>query len=631
MVGQTSKLGNSSAAVGPRRMLLKSGKAGITALVVAFVAALAMGAPTAALAQSFPAAVTNIKINSGSTTTPIHVYEYFDVTADWAVPDTAVPGDTFELAVNAPIQMLSLPEPVELKDADGNVVGTCTVTSTVMKCTLSDYVLTHDNVHGSLYFKASATKEVTGPVVFVVGGVQIPVAVPGGTIKIIGAGPAPTSPYKLGWQDLSGTLTWRIVIPGQALQTTGADLVFTDKYQAGLKLTQPHWFSAVRVLASNWNEMELDANREYLDQGTAANTYSVLNVNDAANSFDFRFNAPDTTGKYVYILHYRMVIPPNTAPGTKFSNEVVLGTKAIGAGVATTISAGGTGTGDSPRSIKLSKAVDGAGTAPDVSFDFSIACVDAQGAAVAGFPQTAAIKASAFATVATIPIGSVCTILETNSYGAAKVTFTPSNVVTVTKDSPALIEVTATNTYNSTPTGGFSVTKSVAGSGASTLPAGTDFTVSYSYPAAAGGAPITGTLVMKNGGVGSLDKLPTGTKVTLSEITPTVVAGADWAAPVFTVGGVRSTNAVTITIGDNTTVGVGLTNTLTTTPATPVVVSVPPVPTAPTVPTVANGPAIPGGLALTGSEAGPILPLSAAMLLAFGGVLLFFRRKKTLS
>lgn len=60
MVGQTSKLGNSSAAVGPRRMLLKSGKAGITALVVAFVAALAMGAPTAALAQSFPAAVTNI-------------------------------------------------------------------------------------------------------------------------------------------------------------------------------------------------------------------------------------------------------------------------------------------------------------------------------------------------------------------------------------------------------------------------------------------------------------------------------------------------------------------------------------------------------------------------------------------
>ncbi|AWE41455.1 hypothetical protein DDD63_00260 [Actinobaculum sp. 313] len=124
--------------------------------------------------------------------------------------------------------------------------------------------------------------------------------------------------------------------------------------------------------------------------------------------------------------------------------------------------------------------------------------------------------------------------------------------------------------------GGFDITKIVAGQGAASVPAATEFTVDVKYelPAVASTyenwqAPgtlnpdgKTGTAQMKAivGQKVPFDgTFPKGTKVTLSEDPSTSTYTAlGWSEPEFLIGG-KATN--TLTIGDRISVGVTLTNT----------------------------------------------------------------------
>ncbi|QIK62903.1 serine hydrolase [Leucobacter viscericola] len=117
------------------------------------------------------------------------------------------------------------------------------------------------------------------------------------------------------------------------------------------------------------------------------------------------------------------------------------------------------------------------------------------------------------------------------------------------------------------PVGNFNVTKTVSGAGSSLVPAATTFTVNYSYNNV--GTPVTGTLSVKNGETKGLTALPTGTVVTLSEAAPTPIAGVVYGTPVFSGSGVTvSGSSATFTIGDGTTVNVGLENPTTLAPPT---------------------------------------------------------------
>ncbi|WP_193307742.1 DUF5979 domain-containing protein, partial [Mycobacterium tuberculosis] len=103
--------------------------------------------------------------------------------------------------------------------------------------------------------------------------------------------------------------------------------------------------------------------------------------------------------------------------------------------------------------------------------------------------------------------------------------------------------------------GGFTVAKAVTGEGASLVPPGQEFTVSYSYEL--NKKPVTGELVVKNGETVGLDKIPAGTVVTVKEKAPAAVEGVIWQAPVFSGSGVTTSgDAATFTIADNTTIAV---------------------------------------------------------------------------
>ncbi|AZL04592.1 DUF5979 domain-containing protein [Brevibacterium aurantiacum] len=127
---------------------------------------------------------------------------------------------------------------------------------------------------------------------------------------------------------------------------------------------------------------------------------------------------------------------------------------------------------------------------------------------------------------------------------------------TVTKDQVVTIDLDNPIAWNN---GDFSVQKVVEGDAAHLVDDDVAFTVDYSYelPEALGAENGTGdgTLTVLNDGKAvTSDPLPYDTQVTLSEVQPEPIAAATWTGSSF--------DHSTFTIGDETTFGVTLTNTV---------------------------------------------------------------------
>lgn len=182
-------------------------------------------------------------------------------------------------------------------------------------------------------------------------------------------------------------------------------------------------------------------------------------------------------------------------------------------------------------------------------------------------------------------------------------------------------------------TGSLTVTKRVAGDAASTVPAGTTFTVAYDADG------TTGELTVPVGGSATVDDLPLGTEVVLSEPGFPAVDGVEWGEPAWQVDGAAvepgDDGTVRVEIGTTADVAVVLTNTADTpveptpTPPTPT----PTEPTTPTTPVTPDAPTPPAadggsdGLATTGVQAWGVA-LAATVLVVLGVTVLVLRRRQ---
>ena len=102
--------------------------------------------------------------------------------------------------------------------------------------------------------------------------------------------------------------------------------------------------------------------------------------------------------------------------------------------------------------------------------------------------------------------------------------------------------------------GAIGIRKALDGNGASLVPAGTEFTVKYSYPAGEGFEAGSGEIVVRaDGVVVQSDPIPFGATVTLEELTPADISGATWTGGKFDIEQVAA--------GDGTVTNVVLTNT----------------------------------------------------------------------
>ena len=114
-------------------------------------------------------------------------------------------------------------------------------------------------------------------------------------------------------------------------------------------------------------------------------------------------------------------------------------------------------------SLVVTKALAGGGGqfVPDATvFLISVDC-SFDGARLAGFPEELRLAApDGSDTVTGLPIGSTCTVSETEPHGAQEVAITPAQPVTI--DGTTAVEVTVTNTYD---TGALVINKEITGPG----------------------------------------------------------------------------------------------------------------------------------------------------------------------
>lgn len=196
-------------------------------------------------------------------------------------------------------------------------------------------------------------------------------------------------------------------------------------------------------------------------------------------------------------------------------------------------------------------------------------------------------------------------------------TFKGGNIVTVGKDKTA--EVVLDNPIELNK-GDFSIVKKIDGSGAGLVGKDTTFTVAYSYPKGDGYPAGQGTLAVKADGQAVTSvPIPFGAKVTLEEAEPAAVEGGDWKDAKF--------SQDEVTIGDETTVAVTLTNTIDKTPKTPP--TQPTNPTQPTQPAQPGQPGQPGGhLPQTGATVTAALAAGLSLLLLGAAAVMIARKRR---
>ncbi|MCT1395988.1 DUF5979 domain-containing protein [Microbacterium sp. p3-SID338] len=371
---------------------------------VALLALVGLAVPPTAQAAELDAitAVTVVE-----PTGDIHLYDTLRLEATWAVPDSAQPGDTFSLAFPATPRFVGVAATFPLRDPAGATVGTCTVAATAIACTLSDYVLTHDNVHGTLFFQMKAeetTEEDT--VTFTTGdGGPITVEIPGGGVGPQRPEPVPTDATKSGVQTTDGTIEWYIWVPGRLLG--GERPTLTDTATPGLNLL-PDTVAIGSVATDAWAGGLFDPADFH---PLAAGSDFVLTPGDAGSSFTVELTAPAQADR-LYRLSYQTALPADAHNGQVFANTV------SGSSVTTTTAtvsasvAGGDGEGDGRGGFSVAKRIVGEG-APLVPADATFAVDYSYPTADGAVVGTLMLPADGTARQVTqIPAGAVVTLSE---------------------------------------------------------------------------------------------------------------------------------------------------------------------------------------------------------------------------
>ena len=385
----------------------------------------------------------------------VHLWQSLRIEATWAVPDGSHAGDTFTLAFPQSPRVTGFAQTFDLKTPAGAVVGTCDVTQEGFACTLSPYVETATNVHGTLFFYAQVSSVGEGGTfTFTTGNeMVIEVPVPGGGVVPGSGWSAPEQPAKGGWVSTDGrTAVWEVYVPSEFLAASaGGPVVVTDTYDPRLTMRDDSLVVAYVPLA-DWNDGDYGASAVRLSPGTGY----VYTPNAAGSSFDLAFVDPVTDGSRMYIFTYRMTLPTGVQDGDTFANKVQGSTGWDDQQVLEYAAAGGDGNGDGNGELRLTKHVTGEGvasvpTGTAFTVDYT---TDRNGATTSG---SLTVTDGATVTIPGLAAGTVVTLSEvspaaidgvtwgepvfsgegvTSVEGGAQVTVGVEGVVEVALDNP---------------------------------------------------------------------------------------------------------------------------------------------------------------------------------------------------
>lgn len=418
---------------------------------IAVIGLAAIAVPTAASAAELDAidSVTIVSPDPADPSAPLTVGDEFTLGAEWSVADDAQPGDTFGLTFPSPISV-AWTQNFDLRDPDGLLVGSCVASGQSIDCTLGDYVLDHDDVHGSLSVRATAAQTTDSEELTfeTSGGTTVTTPVPGGGIVDSGPSAGPEQIRKYGGMTSDGSSArWAIEVPIEHLEALGDGVVLTDTYDERLTL-DPSTVSVAYVAPDGWDAWIADGTAESLPVSSGEWTFTD---HPTTHSFDLAFPNPPADGGW-YLVSYSTPLPADAETGDVFGNSVSASGTRLAESTVTYTEAGGNGSGTRERSLAVTKAVAGSGTIPDTAFVVSASCVTSDGSAVPGYPAEKSVRAGEQVTFGKLPVGATCTVSEPENGGADSVDFSPSSVVEITTDSPTVIQMTVTNTFDAAPT-----------------------------------------------------------------------------------------------------------------------------------------------------------------------------------
>jgi hypothetical protein len=275
----------------------------LAAALLLFVLALLVPAPAHASVKN---ALTSVTVTPNAR---IALYDQVTISATWAAPDDAAPGDTFELRL--PDYLTGLSDTFNLTNR-GTEVGDCRVGATALECTFGDYLLTHAKVNGTLHFTAQATAPTAETRWVWNQGSDHPLTstVEGGVSERAEQAP-PASSDLWSWRALDGSIRWTLLLRGDEIVTNhghGHGLKLTAAYDHRLSLDWPTF------------DVKVTSDAGYRQGVWGALPASAYTVHELGYGFTITIHHPDPTA--FYRVAYNTPTPGGTVQGDTFTTTV---------------------------------------------------------------------------------------------------------------------------------------------------------------------------------------------------------------------------------------------------------------------------------------------------------------------
>lgn len=313
----------------------------------------AQAAPTV----TYPDAISSIQLDKfDGSDSALNSSESVRISAEWAVPDTAQPGETFGMALPVEFGRYDIGQFDITDPVSGVVMANCVVSDGAapdVVCTLTADVIGIDDISGSFWMRGQVLQSTTEETVnFEVGDQIIAVDLPGQG-GITGEGTiAFDTPFKVGGPNVvDGRMNWLVAIPGTYLQG-GAFTVndALDPNQENHHYTGDAWLQQRAVAADG----------TYAGEATDVDA-SHLNVtfSEDLKSFTATGQGLEQGPGVVYFFNYSTDPDGIVLDGDVFGNNATVQSVEVRATYTQESGGGGTGTGDRFTRFTLTKAVTG--------------------------------------------------------------------------------------------------------------------------------------------------------------------------------------------------------------------------------------------------------------------------------
>ncbi|WP_030149381.1 SpaA isopeptide-forming pilin-related protein [Mycetocola saprophilus] len=326
------------------------------AILIAIGGMLGLASPaTAAPLVTYPDAISNIHLaKADGSTGPLNQWETVKITADWSVPDGAKPGETFGMTLPEEFSRAGTPT-FDITDPDtGAVMATCAIAdgnAPEVVCTLSETVAGKENIGGSLWMSAEASRSTTNETVtFDINNKLVLVDLPGEGGIITEDLTEPVEPVKYSSKTATdGRFMWSIRVPASSVHNGG--FAITDRLDP---TQESHTYTGdIELLQRPVEDGKMVEDWSPVDPGK----FTVDWAGDM-KSFSFAVSGLEPSG-FIYILQYYTQADGLVVEGDTFGNSATVDNTTVTAIHRVDAEGGGTGTADQHTRFTITKKLTG--------------------------------------------------------------------------------------------------------------------------------------------------------------------------------------------------------------------------------------------------------------------------------